>query len=439
MRRLLLNNTHPSSPRTEYDYEGRSQAAGPLTEPPEDGRYRVRFRRLDGSRPVRSTLLVLAALLLPRRVPDLADAAQPLALQRGRAADHGASIVMTVTTGVIGLFAFLNLATLCRATLLARDPIPVRAEPGTRVAFVTTIVPCTEPIEMVVPTLEAALADPLRGRVRRLAAGRGQRPRGQGDLRPARREPLQPPRACPAGTRPRARSRRRSKHGNLNAWLDAHGDDYDVLRLGVDPDHVPLPNYAERLLGYFRDPDVAFVVGPQVYGNYEGFVVRGRGVPAVPLPLAAAEGGQPLAERRCWSAPTTRCGSARCARSGAARTRSPRTWPPALPCTAARNPQTPRRWTVRLHPGRARGRGGSFLLQRLLQPAAPLVARHRRGPRRQLWRVAHRLSPRALAHYSLLLCYYPTAAIAWVLGALNGLLYFSLGARRRAGAGRTCG
>ena len=44
--------------------------------------------------------------------------------------------------------------------------------------------------------------------------------------------------------------------------------------LGVDPDHVPLPNFAERFLGYFRDPDVAFVVGPQVYGNYEGFVVR---------------------------------------------------------------------------------------------------------------------------------------------------------------------
>jgi hypothetical protein len=46
----------------------------------------------------------------------------------------------------------------------------------------------------------------------------------------------------------------------------------------------------------------------------------------------------------------------------------------------------------------------------------------------KLWRVAHRLSPRALANYSYLLCYYPTVAVAWVLGALNGLLYFSLGA-----------
>jgi len=35
-----------------------------------------------------------------------------------------------------------------------------------------------------------------------------------------------------------------------------------------------MANIAERLLGYFRDPDVAFVVGPQVYGNYHGFVTR---------------------------------------------------------------------------------------------------------------------------------------------------------------------
>jgi len=37
---------------------------------------------------------------------------------------------------------------------------------------------------------------------------------------------------------------------------------------------VPMPSMAERLLGYFQDPDVAFVVGPQVYGNYRGFVTR---------------------------------------------------------------------------------------------------------------------------------------------------------------------
>ena len=45
---------------------------------------------------------------------------------------------------------------------------------------------------------------------------------------------------------------------------------------------------------------------------------------------------------------------------------------------------------------------------------------------RRFWRLAHRLSPRALVHYALLMCYYPTTAIAWILGAVNGILYFSL-------------
>ena len=101
---------------------------------------------------------------------------EPLAARGRDTVVKVASIVMTVTTGVIGLFAFLNVATLCRATLLARDPVPVHAAPGRRVAFLTTIVPEQEPIELVRPTLEAALRDPLRGRDRRLAAGRGRRP-----------------------------------------------------------------------------------------------------------------------------------------------------------------------------------------------------------------------------------------------------------------------
>ena len=47
---------------------------------------------------------------------------------------------------------------------------------------------------------------------------------------------------------------------------------------------------------------------------------------------------------------------------------------------------------------------------------------------RRFLRLAPRLSPRALVHYLLLTCYYPTAAIAWVLGAVNAILYFTLGA-----------
>ena len=65
----------------------------------------------------------------------------------------------------------------------------------------------------------------------------------------------------------------KTKHGNHNRWLWEHAGHYDVVMF-VDTDHVPLPVMAERLLGYFRDPDVAFVVAPQFYGNQHNRITR---------------------------------------------------------------------------------------------------------------------------------------------------------------------
>ena len=110
-----------------------------------------------------------------------------------------------------------------------------------------------------------------------------------------------------AGTSPTGRIKAKTKHGNYNAWLDAHGDDYDFL-LGVDPDHVPLPNFAERFLGYFRDPDVAFVVGPQVYGNYQRLRRRAPPSRSSSCSTRCCSGPATARARRCSSAPTTRCG-----------------------------------------------------------------------------------------------------------------------------------
>ncbi len=411
--------------RTEYDYEGRSQAAGPVTEPHQDGRYRVGFRRLDGSRPIRSSLLVAAALLLlggfliwlmlPSHWPS--NEAGPLI--------KVTSILMTVTTGVIGLFAFVNLATLCRATLLARDPIPVRAEPGRRVAFVTTIVPAAEPIEMVVPTLEAALLIRYEGEIDVWLLDEGNDPAVRetcarlGVSHFSRREA-----AC--WNTPTGRFRARSKHGNLNAWLEAHGEDYEFV-LGVDPDHVPLPNYAERFLGYFRDPDVAFVVGPQVYGNYEGFVVRAAESQQFLFhSLLQRAGNRSRSPMLVGTNNAVRVGALR--QVGGFQDSITEDMATGLALHGARNPETSQRWTSVYTPDVvAVGEGPSSFSDYFSQQD-----RWSRGTDEvltgKLWRVAHRLSPRSLANYAYLLCYYPTVAIAWVLGALNGLLYFSLGA-----------
>jgi len=411
--------------QSTYDYERHSQVAGPLTEPPADGPYRVQFRRLEGSRPVRSTLLVLIALLfvggfltwlmLPQHWPHSGDDVLV----------NAASIVVTATTGIIGWFAFLNVATLCRATLTARDPVPVRPRPGLRVAFLTTIVPEAESLELVRPTLEAALKIRHDGQldvwlldegddpdVKRMCAELGVNHFSR--------------RGVERWNQPTGPNRAKSKHGNYNAWLEAHGEGYEFM-LGVDPDHVPLPNFAERFLGYFRDPDVGFVVGPQVYGNYRGFVVR------------SAESQQflfhSLLQRagNCTRTPML-VGTNNALRVSALRqiggfqdsiTEDMAT---SVIFHTTRNPQTGQRWTSVYTPDVVSvGEGPASFTDYFSQQD-----RWSRGTDdvlvRRFWRKAHRLGPRAMLHYLLLTAYYPTAAIAWILGALNSILYFALGA-----------
>ncbi|MEA2361614.1 MAG: hypothetical protein QOD71_759 [Thermoleophilaceae bacterium] len=410
---------------TKYDYERHSRLAGPLTEPPADGPYRVQFRRLEGSQPVRSTLLVLIALLfvggflvwlmLPGHWPRMG----------GDLAVDIASIIVTATTGIIGWFAFLNVATLCRATVLARDPVPVRPEEGQRVAFLTTIVPQAESLELVRPTLEAARKIRHSGQLDVWLLDEGDDPEVKrmcaelGVNHFSRR-------GVERWNQPTGNNRAKSKHGNYNAWLDQHGGDYDFM-LGVDPDHVPMANFAERFLGYFRDPDVAFVVGPQVYGNYQGFIVR------------AAESQQflfhSLLQRagNCSRTPML-VGTNNAFRLDALRqiggfqdsiTEDMAT---SLVVHTTRNPETNKRWTSVYTPDVVSvGEGPASFTDYFTQQD-----RWSRGTDEVLagrfWRSAHRLGPRALVHYLLLTCYYPTAAVAWILGSVNAVLYFALGA-----------
>lgn len=69
----------------------------------------------------------------------------------------------------------------------------------------------------------------------------------------------------------------KTKAGNVNAWLDhvqSLGLDYEVF-VQLDIDHRPRPDYLDRVLGYFRDPNVAWVQAPSVCGNLENWTARG--------------------------------------------------------------------------------------------------------------------------------------------------------------------
>lgn len=150
-----------------YDYEHYSRLAGPLTEPAPGTPYRVRYRSLLSQEPhrLRAALMLGAAPLL-----SLVLLAWLLRPEHWTHRDHPAhgflpalDVVMLVSIGLIELFRCLNVLSNAHATLVARDPVPVVPETGTRVAFVTTFVPGKEPLDMVTRTLEAAVRLRHRG------------------------------------------------------------------------------------------------------------------------------------------------------------------------------------------------------------------------------------------------------------------------------------
>ncbi|MFF8383217.1 glycosyltransferase family 2 protein [Streptomyces kanasensis] len=418
-------------PPPRYDYEHHSRLAGPLTQPdPAAGPHRVRYRPLLAAEPhrVRAALLLCAAPLVSLGL--FGWLVQPRHWSAGgpRAADGRLlvlDLVMLASIGLIELFRTLNVLSIAHATLVARDPVPVVPEPGTRVAFLTSFVPGKEPLALVTRTLEAAVRVRHRGvvhvwlldegddpDVRRVCARLGVRHFSR--------------RGVPRWNRPAGPYRARTKHGNYNAWLEAHGAGYDLLAC-VDTDHVPLPNYLERMLGYFRDPDVAFVVGPQVYGNYDAFVTK------------AAESQQflfhALVQRagNRYGAPMF-VGTSNAVRVSALRqvgglydsiTEDMAT---GFEIHRHRNPATGRPWRSVYTPDvLAVGEGPTswtdFFTQQLRwsRGTYETIARQYRAG----WGT---LRPARLLHYTALMAFYPTAALNWLLAALSCALFLGAGA-----------
>ncbi|GAA1899893.1 cellulose synthase catalytic subunit [Streptomyces sodiiphilus] len=412
--------------REGYDYETYSRLAGPFTEPGPD--YRVQFRSLISQEPhrIRAVLLMTLAPLLslvlllwlvwPSHWTDRDNA--PLWLLV-------ADATMLLCIGLIESFRLVNILSIGHATMVARDPVPVLPEPGTKVAFLTTYVPGKEPLAMVRATLEAAVSLRHDGLLDVWLLD-------EGDDREARELCTElgvlhfSRKGVERWNRPTGPHRARTKHGNYNAWLDAHGWSYDFFA-SVDTDHVPLPNYLERMLGYFRDPDVAFVVGPQVYGNYDGPVTKSAESQQFLFhALIQRAGNRYGAAMFVGTNNAVRISAVQ--QIGGLYDSITEDMATGFELHRSRNPVTGQRWRSVYTPDvLAVGEGPStwtdFFTQQL---------RWSRGTYetilRQYGRGGRRHSPGKLLSYSLMLAFYPMAALTWMLGVLGCVLYLNLGA-----------
>jgi cellulose synthase/poly-beta-1,6-N-acetylglucosamine synthase-like glycosyltransferase len=408
-------------------YSAYSVLAGPAQEAPADGgAYRVGMQRLARRRPIRTLLITLFAFAFESTFFGWLVTSIEMPDQRLHTILYLATGFMIVATAAIELFRLVNVVTLCLATLWARDPQPVVPDTTLRVAFLTTIVPGKEPVEMVERTLRAARQIRYDGPYDVWLLDEGDDPvvklmcRRLGVRHFTRR-------GVEAFNTASGRYKTKTKHGNYNSWLTAQGSDYDVF-VSVDPDHVPAPNFCERLLGYFRDPDVAFVVGPQIYGNYNNRVTRW------------AESQQYLFHSLLQRAGNRRGMAMLVGTNNAVRISAieqigglqdsiTEDMATSLEMHATRNPVTGRRWTSVYTPDvLAVGEGPSswtdyFTQQHRWSRGTDEVVVRRFAA--MLWR----LGPARALHYGLLMSYYPLTAAAWLLGALNAACFLLLGAK----------
>lgn len=187
----------------------------------------------------------------------------------------------------IALFLGLSFVLLMPVTMLTLGWIvtglQMRATPTTtptelpdpattRVAFITTYVPGSEPIDMLSRTLCALRDVDYPHDTWVLDEGDDDEVKGLCEIIGVRyftRKGIQRYNELGSKFSPK------SKGGNHNAWYDAYGStDYDIVAQ-MDTDFIPRHDFLTKTLPYFMDPDVAFVGTPQVYDNMNNFVARG--------------------------------------------------------------------------------------------------------------------------------------------------------------------
>lgn len=389
-----------------------------------------------------------------------------IALSQPESALRPANWLMLVCLGILQIFLIIGTYAATRATLKAKDPVPVRYPARLRVAFATTRAP-GEPVEMVHDTLVAALNvrrhkmtvdvwlldetrdDTLIEMCEKLGVKYFSRNGVARWNTLKRKDSLVRKLTMASGWgnyiyRQKAGVEddsalydpyfaAKSKHGNFNSWinhLESEKLEYDILA-GVDTDHVPEPNYLERITGYFRDPNVAYVVGPQVYGNYtsglKGLVARWSESQASFFQSTIQRAGNSAA---CPMFVGTNYairfnvlkqigGFQPCITEDMAT---------GLAIHSKKNPATGKRWKSIYTPDvLAVGEGpdlwGPYFTQQWRWAAGTFDTW-----RRTVWRVFFRLSPKAMLHYALVLTFYPITALTWLFGVISSMTYLLTGA-----------
>jgi cellulose synthase (UDP-forming) len=189
----------------------------------------------------------------------------------GAGLDLSDIVMFAALTFVVWHRQFLDMcAWLACARMEVYRPAPPPA-PGLRVAFITTFVPGSESIEMLMRTLVSMVEVDYQHDTWLLDEGNDRQARAlcaRLGVRYFTRNGIE------CLNRKRGIFLAKSKGGNHNSWYVSHGRDYDFVAQ-VDSDFQVRSDFLTKTLGHFSNPRIAFVGTPQIYGNMDNLISRG--------------------------------------------------------------------------------------------------------------------------------------------------------------------
>ena len=241
-----------------------NRSLGPTLPATETERCRVRARRIFRPRDV--AVFVLLTLV------NIVSFSYCVAVWSSRQAWNQAPLLMG---GLVLLLAGAIAIQQVRWWLLPwmKVPLEMPIRRHWRVAVATTFVPGSEPLEMLEATIQALVrlnyphdtwvldegnAEAVSDLCRKYGAKHFSR------------------RGCVHYQATQGAYTSDTKFGNYNSWLAEIGfANYDVVT-AFDPDHIPAPSFLSRILGYFEDPQIAYVQVAQAFGNQDqSWIARG--------------------------------------------------------------------------------------------------------------------------------------------------------------------
>ncbi len=231
----------------------------------------------------------------------------------------------------------------------------------------------------------------------------------------------------------------KNKYGNINACIDIIKNDpafygtFDIL-MGLDPDHVGMDVFAERMLGPFNDPNVAFVAGPQSYENAPSNLVARWGESNQFVFHSLVQGVGNLVQAAMLVGTSYAIRMKVLDQIDGIQPSKTEDLATTFAILSSKNPETGKLWNSVYTPDLlAHGEGpntwGDFFKQqdRWSSGAIELLVR---GPLiKQLFKMWRR--PMRVFHYTMLMAFYPIMATSWLLAAANTALIAVVGANGR--------